>query len=342
VDPDVLRVGIDGVDGAGKTTFADELAAALAPSGRPVIRAGVDGFHHPRPVRYRRGRKSPEGFFRDSYDYAALAAVLLEPLSPGGSGRFRRQVFDVEADRPVHAPEERAQPRAILLFDGIFLHRPELRPFWDVSIFLRVEWARNHRARAAGGVDPQDAHQRRYADGQALYFRECRPWDHATLVIDNDDLAAPFIVHRIERLAGSPIGVLDALIAESEAEGLRLLRRLVGEWSSGAERFDGPGEGLFAAWQAGRAVGVCGLAQDVYARAPGVSRVRHLYVAQAARRLGVGAALMREVIQAARGAFDVLRLRTRNPAAAALYERLGFRPAPETADATHVMELAPG
>ncbi|HTK93331.1 MAG TPA: GNAT family N-acetyltransferase [Verrucomicrobiae bacterium] len=338
--PDVLRVGIDGVDGAGKTTFADELAAALTSAGRPVIRSGVDGFHHPRAIRYRRGRESPEGFLRDSYDYATLAAVLLEPLSPGGSRRYRRQVFDVEADRAVHAPEERAQPGAILLFDGIFLHRPELRAFWDVSIFLRVEWARNHRARASGGVNPPDEHQRRYAEGQALYFHECRPWEHATLVIDNDDLAAPFLVHRIERLVGSPAGVLDALVRESEKEGLRLLRRLVSEWSSGAERLEGPGEALFAAWQAGRAVGVCGLALDAYARAPGIGRVRHLYVGQAARRLGVGAALVREVIQAARGAFHMLRLRTRNPSAVTLYEGLGFRPAPEAADVTHVMELA--
>lgn len=33
----VTRVAIDGVDGAGKTTFADELGAALEPSGRQVI-----------------------------------------------------------------------------------------------------------------------------------------------------------------------------------------------------------------------------------------------------------------------------------------------------------------
>jgi ribosomal protein S18 acetylase RimI-like enzyme len=70
-----------------------------------------------------------------------------------------------------------------------------------------------------------------------------------------------------------------------------------------------------------------------------VGRVRHLYVGRAARRLGVGGALMREVIQAARGAFDVLRLRTGNPAAAALYEGLGFRRTPETADSTHIMDL---
>jgi uridine kinase len=335
----VLRVGIDGVDGAGKSFFADELAAALTPSGRPLIRSSVDGFHHPRAVRYRRGRESPEGFFRDSYDYATLATALLGPLSPGGSGRFRRAVFDVDADRAVEAQEERVAPEAILLFDGIFLHRPELRAWWDFSIYLRVDWARNHRSRAAGGANPLDPYQRRYAEGQALYLRECAPWEHATLVIDNDDLTAPFIVHRVERLAGSTHGVLDALLAESEAEGLRLVRRLVSEWTSGAARFEGRGEALFVARQGGHAVAVCGLSADAYARAPGVGRVRHLYVSRAVRRLGVGGALMREVIQAARGAFDVLRLRTGNPAAAALYEGLGFRRAPEAADSTHVMDL---
>ncbi|HEX9419266.1 MAG TPA: hypothetical protein VGA81_09425, partial [Methylomirabilota bacterium] len=77
------RVGIDGVDGAGKTTFADELRDRLVSSGRPLIRAGVDWFHHPKPVRYRRGRYSPEGHYRDSYDYAALRRLLLDPLGPG-------------------------------------------------------------------------------------------------------------------------------------------------------------------------------------------------------------------------------------------------------------------
>jgi uridine kinase len=184
-----LRVAIDGVDGAGKTTFADELRDLLSPSTRLLIRATVDGFHHPRSVRYRQGRSSPEGFYRDSYDYATLTRVLLDPLSPGGTGRFRRAVFDVDADLPVRAPEEEAQPGAILLFDGIFLHRPELRRYWDFSVFLRVDWARNHRLRG----QPLSG-QERYSEGQALYLRECRPWDHASLIVDNHDLAAPFIV----------------------------------------------------------------------------------------------------------------------------------------------------
>lgn len=157
------RVGIDGVDGAGKTTLADELRDRLASSGRPVIRASVDGFHHPKPVRYRLGRHSPEGFYRDSYDYAALRRLLLDPLGPGGTGRFRRAIFDVDADLAVDAPEERAAPGSILLLDGMFLHRPELRDAWD------------------------------------LYFRECAPWECASIVVDNHDLDAPFVMERADR-----------------------------------------------------------------------------------------------------------------------------------------------
>jgi uridine kinase len=333
------RVGIDGVDGAGKTMLANELAAVLAPSGRPVIQASVDGFHHPRALRYRRGRDSPEGFFRESYDYTALAAALLDPLSPGGDGHFRRAIFDVDADRAVSAPIERAAPGSILLFDGIFLHRPELRAYWDFSIFLLVEWTRNHRAGAQGGANPDDPHQRRYAEGQALYFRECRPWGRASLVIDNHDLAAPFIVHQVERLEGPPGGRLDALVAESEAQGLRFVRRLGEEWTSGTNRFDRPGETLLVARQAGQIVGVCGLNVDPYAGAPRIGRVRHLYVRRSVRRLGVGRALLEEIVRAARGPFDHLRLRTANPAAAALYETLGFRRAADAADYSHVLEL---
>jgi hypothetical protein len=40
-----VRVAIDGVDGVGKTTLADELVAPLQLLGRDVIRASIDGFH---------------------------------------------------------------------------------------------------------------------------------------------------------------------------------------------------------------------------------------------------------------------------------------------------------
>jgi uridine kinase len=192
----VLRVGIDGVDGAGKTTLADALADVLRAAGIPVIRASVDGFHHPRAVRYRLVRHSPEGFFRDSYDYGTLRRSLLDPLSPGGSLRYRAAVFDHRSDRQVDAPEERARAGSVLIVDGIFLHRSELRAYWDFSVFLDVRFEVSiprGAQRGEGSPDPLAPENRRYIEGQRLYLRECDPKTHATLVIGYDDPAAPRI-----------------------------------------------------------------------------------------------------------------------------------------------------
>ena len=196
----VARIAIDGVDGAGKTVFADELASVLAPSRRPIIRASVDGFHNPREVRYARGRASPEGFFLDSYDYAALRRCLLDPLGPDGSRIYRTVAFNHIADCPVAAEAHLAAPNAILVLDGIFLHRPELRDCWDLSVFLSVPFEVSVPRGAArgpgfGSPDPAAESNRRYVEGQRLYLDQGKPRDRADIVIDNTDLAAPKIVH---------------------------------------------------------------------------------------------------------------------------------------------------
>jgi uridine kinase len=198
----VARVAIDGVDGAGKTHFAEELAEALKASGRSVIRASVDGFHNPRAIRYRRGRQSPEGFFHDSYDYEQLKAVLLDPLSPGGSGQYRVAVFDHRSDCPFHAPTQPVARGDILLLDGIFLHRPELRAYWDYSIFLDVKFAVSiprGAQRGEGSPDPEAAGNQRYVRGQELYLESSTPKRFATVTINNDDLDSPYVVSASDR-----------------------------------------------------------------------------------------------------------------------------------------------
>jgi ribosomal protein S18 acetylase RimI-like enzyme len=144
---------------------------------------------------------------------------------------------------------------------------------------------------------------------------------------------------QIERLTEASPDLFDALIAESEGAGYRFVRRLADEWASGANRFDRPGEALFAARTDGHLTGACGLNVDPYTPAPGVGRVRHLYVLTDYRRLGVGRRLVEQVLDAARGRFERLRLSTQNPAAAQLYERLGFERRIGAPDHTHLMEI---
>ena len=198
--PHPVRVGIDGIDASGKTTLADEVAEAIAATGRQVIRASIDGFHNPAEVRRKRGVMSAEGYFHDSFNYASLVEVLLQPLGPGGSATFKRKVFDVRADKPVDAPLEHAAPASILVFDGVFLLRPGLRDHFDVSIFLRVGFditlarAEQRDRHLFGSIEElRDRYARRYQPGQKLYLATADPESRATIVVDNDDPQNPVL-----------------------------------------------------------------------------------------------------------------------------------------------------
>ena len=201
VRPHPIRVAVDGVDAAGKTTLADELAPIVRDLGRPVIRASIDGFHNPAAVRRRRGSLSPEGYFHDSFDRAALIDALLRPLGPGGSLEFRRAMFDFRTDQPRVVATERTEPNAVLLLDGVFLLRPELRDHFDFSIFLRVDFrvtvarAERRDAKLFGGpAEVRERYEKRYVPGQRLYLASAEPERWASVVIDHDDPLRPVVV----------------------------------------------------------------------------------------------------------------------------------------------------
>lgn len=195
----VRRVGIDGVDGAGKTVFADELAAALEARDAEVIRVSGDGFHHPRAVRYRRGRHSPEGFYLDSFDLEQLRGRLLDPLGPGGDRRYVRAIRDVASDTPIHSDVEVARDGQVLVLDGLFLHRPELVDAWDLSVFLAVDFASSvgrMAVRDGSHPDPDHPTNRRYVEGQRRYLATVAPATLASFIVDNDDVASPRFLTR--------------------------------------------------------------------------------------------------------------------------------------------------
>ena len=196
--PHPVRVAIDGVDAAGKTTLADELVEPVQTRGRTVIRASVDGFHNPRDVRYKRGYSSPRGYYLDSFDYQALRSALLEPLGPRGKLYYRTAVFDYRADSPVDAPVRPAHPDSVLLFDGIFLLRPELYDFWDYKIFVDVDpdvsvqrACVRHRRETGPMGDIIARYHQRYVPGQRLYLKLCRPKERADAIVENNDWMNP-------------------------------------------------------------------------------------------------------------------------------------------------------
>lgn len=192
-----VLVGVDGPDGAGKTTFADRLTAELRRQPRQVVLVHADDFLNLREVRHRRGPESPEGFWLDSYDYPALERDVLVPFGPEGDGWYRPAATDLRQDVRVHPPARQAPVGTVAVVEGLFLHRDELFGRWDYSVFLDVPFAvtaRRMNGRDRTPADPEHPRMRRYTHGQRLYFAACAPWTRATRVIDNRDLDAPRLV----------------------------------------------------------------------------------------------------------------------------------------------------
>lgn len=197
------RVAIDGRTACGKTTLADELAQQLRTAGLLVIRASLDGFHRPRSERYARGRHSPEGYYYDARDLGAVRSLLLDPLGNQGECWYRTASFDLEKDEPIDQPPLKALQNSVLLVDGTFLQRAELRGTWDLRIFVRsgpitaLERGISRDAEAMGGEQSaRELYAARYQPAYEIYESECRPEEIADIIFDNEDFDRPTVFRR--------------------------------------------------------------------------------------------------------------------------------------------------
>jgi uridine kinase len=197
------RVAIDGPPAAGKTTLGDELAVVLRTQGREVIRVSIESFLLPRSERYRRGEYSAEGCYHDSFDFDALHRLLLSPLGPGGDRRFSPAVYDRRTESALSLPVTTASADAVLLFDGVFLLRPELIDRWEVRIFVSAAFEKTlerarirdldqaHPALFGSTTEVERRWLERYKPSQQFYFDTVRPTDHADIIVHNDEPQQP-------------------------------------------------------------------------------------------------------------------------------------------------------
>lgn len=194
------RVAIDGPPASGKTTLADEFAGVLRAKGREVIRASIDDFLFPKSQRYRLGKYSADGCYHDSFDFETLYRVLLDPLGPGGDRSFQPAYRDKLTDTAWNLPASMAQADAVLLFDGVFLLRPELIERWDLRIFVSAAFettlsrgrARDESVALYGSVgEVERRFHQRYFPSQQYYFDTIRPTELADIVVHNDEPERP-------------------------------------------------------------------------------------------------------------------------------------------------------
>jgi uridine kinase len=202
LDPGRLRAAVDGLTGAGKTSFGHELAAGLRRLGRPTMRASLDDFKHPWRHAREHGydRVSGEGYYRNAYDFRSARRLLLEPAGRSGSGMVALCGHDPLTGEDHRDKRISAPPDAILVVDSVFAFRAEYNDCWEYRIWLDVDPKTALRRGIArdrateGAEEAARLHRARYQVAETIYLAEVRPQTLADVIIDNRDFAHPRIL----------------------------------------------------------------------------------------------------------------------------------------------------
>ncbi|MFE9814547.1 nucleoside/nucleotide kinase family protein [Streptomyces sp. NBC_00236] len=133
-------LGIAGPPGAGKSTLAEQLVAALGPL---AVLVPMDGFHLARAELERLGRAGRKGA-PDTFDAAGYAALLRRLRAPEAGTVVYAPVFDRSLDQPVAGSVPVPPDVPLVVTEGNYLLHGEgdwapVRELLDEAWFLELD-----------------------------------------------------------------------------------------------------------------------------------------------------------------------------------------------------------
>ena len=197
-----LRIGVDGMTAAGKTSFGHELAAAVRKLGRPTLRACFDDFKKPWRDAREKGydRVTGDGYYRNAPDFESARKCLLEPAGQHGSGEVALCGHDPLTGEDKRNITVMAPTDSVLIVDSVFAFRPEYDDCWDFRIWLDIDASLSlsrgveRDTAMEGQAEAERLHRDRYQAAEHIYVDEVDPVRLADLVIDNTDFANPVVL----------------------------------------------------------------------------------------------------------------------------------------------------
>jgi len=162
----LVLIGIDGLGGAGKSTFASDVARRLLERGKIVSVIHFDDFVFPTEERPREvGADKPIG---GDFDWKRLRDEVLVPLRSGRVARFAR--YDWPTD--THAETHEIHPEGTVLVEGVSTCRGELSGLYDLRIW--VECSRSERLKRGIERDGESASRKWEGDWMPAEDRYAR------------------------------------------------------------------------------------------------------------------------------------------------------------------------
>ncbi len=188
-------LGITGIDGAGKTTFARSLEEFLVSKNCKTQMIHLDDFHNPKAIRYA-GEDPAENYYNRSFNLDDLITGLIKPLRQKAEYSTKLSILNLQTDEYDTGKEYNFYPNTIVILEGVFLLREELSRYIDYTVFLDIPFEES--ARRAKARDPQtviEKYETKYLPAQRKYLALFPPGNHADMIIDNINWEYPSIIN---------------------------------------------------------------------------------------------------------------------------------------------------
>lgn len=186
----VYIIGVDGLGGAGKSTLVNLIKSQLQNENYNCFVLHIDDFIHPKSIRYDLSKEEWYCYYNVQWRYDYLVKEILSPIKNG-------EIIDKQIERYNRETDGYFTQRvnlihgSVLILEGIFLQKKELKAYLDYTIYLDVpREVRLNRVLARdvymGGLeDIKCKYERRYFPAEEKYILEYSPIENADFVLKN-------------------------------------------------------------------------------------------------------------------------------------------------------------
>ncbi len=188
-------LGINGIDGAGKTKFSEDLETYLKARGYLVQAIHLDDFHNPKAIRYA-GKDQADNYYHKSFNTDLIIERLLSPVQKKKPLSLTLKTLDLQTDKYENERNYVINQDTIVIFEGVFLFRKELAPYIDYKVFLDIPLEESKRRAIIRDSEADiKKYDTKYLPAQVRYLGEYPPAKVADIIIDNTNWEYPTIKH---------------------------------------------------------------------------------------------------------------------------------------------------
>ena len=178
-----IIIGIDGLGGSGKSTYAQELKGQIESS----ILFHLDDFIHPKEIRYNNDYEEWYCYYQLQWRYDYLIHKLLNPLKNGLDVCESIEIYDKKTDSYI-IREIRIPAGTTVIIEGVFLQRPELERYFNLVIYIdvneekRLDRVLNRDTYIGNREEIVHKYEHRYFPAEAEYVKQCNPLMRADVI----------------------------------------------------------------------------------------------------------------------------------------------------------------